>query len=208
MRSELIRTRFFGLGEDRPAMVRQGLEAVMRGDHDLNPGMGIGDRLTPAAVLVPIVARPDGPTILLTQRTDHLPDHPGQISFPGGRIEPGDRDEVDAALRETEEEVGLARDHVEVLGRLDDYAVRTGYLVTPVVGLVSPPFELTPDPIEVAEIFEVPLGFLLNSANHSRGQRVYKGVAREFHVLTYEQRYIWGATAGMLINLYEILAQE
>ena len=177
-----------------------------RGDHDLNPGMQPQDNLTPAAVLVPLVDRPSGLTILLTQRTAHLNDHAGQISFPGGRVEPDDPSHQAAALREAEEEVGLPPSHVEVIGTLDYYIVRSGYRVTPVVGFVNPPFEVKPDPFEVAEVFEVPLSFVINTDNHVMESRTDQGVERTFYVLPYENRYIWGATAGMLVNLTDVLA--
>lgn len=180
--------------------------AGLRGDHDGNPGLAPSARaLRPAAVLVPLVARPQGLSVLLTLRTAHLHDHAGQISFPGGRIEDTDADAVDAALRETEEEVGLARRHVEILGRLDTYLTRTAYEVTPVVGLVTPPFDLSPDTFEVADIFELPLAFVLDPANRARHSRVFDGVERHFWVVPYQTRYIWGATAGMLVNLAEVL---
>jgi 8-oxo-dGTP pyrophosphatase MutT (NUDIX family) len=156
-----------------------------RGDHVLNPGLLPEPPLTPAAVLVPVVDRDDGLTVILTQRTDHLATHPGQVSFPGGHIEPGDDGPEDAALRETEEEVGLARGHVRVLGRLAPYLTRTGYEVIPVVGLVSPPFDIDPDPHEVAEVFEVPLGFLLDPDNHQRHSRMYQGSRRYFYAMPY-----------------------
>jgi 8-oxo-dGTP pyrophosphatase MutT (NUDIX family) len=176
-----------------------------RGDYDLNPGMGPEGPLTPAAVLVPLVLRPGGPTVLLTQRTDHLHDHAGQISFPGGRIEDGDATPEAAALRETAEEVGLDPSRVELIGRLDTYVVRTGFEVTPTVGFVHPPFDVNPDPFEVAEVFEVPLAFILDRGNHERHSREYKGAQRFFYVMQYEDRYIWGATAAMLVNLVDIL---
>ncbi len=175
------------------------------GDHDLNPGIRPRGPLTPAAVLVPLVLRPEGPTVLLTQRTDHLNDHAGQISFPGGRIEPQDDTPEAAALRETEEEVGLPRARIQLIGRLDTYIVRTGFIVTPAVGFVHPPFEFDPDPFEVAEVFEVPLTFFLDRSNHQRQSREFRGVQRSFYVLEYEDRYIWGATAAMLVNLVDIL---
>lgn len=174
------------------------------GDHDLNPGLKHPGPLKPAAVLVPLVLRPEGPTVLLTQRTDHLHDHAGQISFPGGRIETDESPEQ-AALRETVEEVGLPRDRIELIGRLDTYIVRTGFIVTPTVGFVHPPFDIDPDPFEVAEVFEVPLAFVLDRGNHQRHSREFRGVHRSFYALQFEQRYIWGATAAMLVNLVDVL---
>jgi 8-oxo-dGTP pyrophosphatase MutT (NUDIX family) len=162
--------------------------------------------LKPAAVLVPLVDRPDGFTVLLTQRTEHLDNHAGQISFPGGRVEEHDRNPVDTALRETEEEIGLHRRHVEVIGLMDHYQTITGFLVTPVVGLVEPGFELALDAFEVAEVFEVPLRFVLNSAHHQRHSVAYHGQARAYYVIPYENRRIWGATAAMLVNLADKLA--
>ena len=179
-----------------------------RGDHDLNPGMAPGTVMREAAVLVPLVDRPKGLTVMLTQRTDHLDHHPGQISFPGGGIEPEDTSAEDAALREAEEEVGLERKHVQVVGRLDQYITRTGFSVTPVVGLVEPVYTVSPDPFEVADVFEVPLNFLLDPENHRRESRTYKGVKREFYAMPYGDYYIWGATAGMLRNLYDVLKGE
>jgi 8-oxo-dGTP pyrophosphatase MutT (NUDIX family) len=160
----------------------------------------------PAAVLVPLVERAEGFTILFTQRTADLKSHAGQISFPGGRLEPADPDAVAGALRETAEEIGLDASHIEILGRLDPYVTVTGYEVTPVVGAVTPPFELKADPTEVADIFEVPLAFFLDPANHQRHSRVINaGIERAYYAIPYGDRYIWGATAGMLINLYEVL---
>ncbi len=176
-----------------------------RGDHDLNPGMGPPDQRRPAAVLVPVIGRPGQTTILLTQRSSDLPHHAGQVSFPGGRIENDDSDAIDAALRETEEEIGLDRGQVEVIGHLDTYVTRTGFVVTPIVGLVRPPFELTPDPVEVAAVFEVPLSFVLDRANHERHSREWQNQIRHFYVLPHPERYIWGATAGMLVNLADLM---
>ena len=176
-----------------------------RGDHDLNPGMPRHKSLIAAAVLVPLVDRPGGLTVLLTQRTAHLNSHAGQISFPGGRVEPDDSSHEAAALRETKEEIGLAADRVEIIGRLDHYVVRSGYRVTPVVGFVNPPFEIHADPFEVADVFEVPLRFILDRKNHKTDTRIHDGVERSFYVLPYEDRYIWGATAGMLVNLTDVL---
>jgi len=175
------------------------------GDHHLNPGMRPRDDLTPAAVLVPLVKRAGGLTVLFTQRTDHLETHAGQISFPGGHQDPGDGSPEETALRETEEETGLDRRHVEIIGRLDAYVTRTGFAIEPVVALVEPPFNLLPDPREVADVFEVPLAFLLDPANHQRHSRKVNGRDRQFYAMPYGERYIWGATAGMLMNLYHVL---
>jgi 8-oxo-dGTP pyrophosphatase MutT (NUDIX family) len=160
----------------------------------------------PAAVLVPLVDHGSGFTVLLTQRTADLKSHAGRISFPGGRMEPEDGTADINALRETEEEIGLARSYVEIIGHLDPYITVSGYEVTPVVGVVTPPFDLTPDPVEVADIFEVPLSFFLDPANHQRHSRtVAEGITRAYYAMPYGDRYIWGATAGMLVNLYEVL---
>jgi 8-oxo-dGTP pyrophosphatase MutT (NUDIX family) len=176
-----------------------------RGDHDLNPGMAVPEDPRHAAVLVPIVERDGHLTVLLTRRSDDLPVHKGQISFPGGRVEEEDADHVETALRESEEEIGLDRGAVEVVGRLDTYLTRTGFSVTPVIGFVRPPLDLTADPVEVAEIFEVPLGFLLDRSNQERHSREWQGKTRHFFVLPYEHYYIWGATAGMLVNLSDVI---
>lgn len=178
----------------------------LRGDHQLNPGLGPRRGLRRAAVLVPIVDRRPDPSVLFTRRTDHLAHHAGQISFPGGGIEPGDGDAESAALRETEEEIGLGGDRVRVIGRLDDYATRTGFLVTPVVALVDVPFVIDPDADEVAAVFEVPLAFLLESANYHRHSRTFDGIERFFHAVQYAEHYIWGATAGILVDLRDALA--
>ena len=163
--------------------------------------------LTRAAVLVPIVQRPEGLTVLLTQRTAHLSNHAGQVSFPGGRAEESDVSAIDTALRETEEEIGLDRRHVEIVGRLPDHITASAYLVTPIVGLLKPPFALAAEANEVAEIFEVPLAFLMNGMHHQRmsfdlpdGQG-----RRSFYAMPYERFFIWGATAGMLRNLFHLL---
>ena len=161
--------------------------------------------LTPAAVLFPIVVRDAGHTVMLTQRTAHLRDHAGQISFPGGRVEADDLSPTHTALRETEEEVGLSRERVEVLGFLPEYRTGTGFRVTPVVGLVHPPFDLQPDPFEVAEVFEVPLAFLLDPANHQRHEMHYRGALRQYFAMPYGDYFIWGATAGMIRSLSQRL---
>jgi len=152
-------------------------------------------------VLVPLVNRDQGLTVLFTERSLDLPDHPGQISFPGGRIEPGDRDPGVAALREAQEEVGLPDDRVTLLGHLAEYETVTGYRVTPVVGWVEPPFDVTPDPVEVADVFEVPLSFLLEPVNQQRHFRMIGDRRRDYYAIPYGERYIWGATAAMLLIL-------
>ena len=161
---------------------------------------------TVAAVLIPLLSHPQGLTVLFTQRTTHLRSHSGQVSFPGGRAEPGDASAEFTALREAEEEIGLRPASVEVLGRLPDYRTRTGYRVSPVVGLLTPPVAFTPDPHEVAEIFEVPLAFLLDERNRQRRTREFQGQQVGYYVFEYGEKVIWGATAGMLVNLHKMLA--
>ncbi len=161
-----------------------------------------------AAVLVPLVERPAGLTVLLTQRAGHLKNHAGQISFPGGRIEHGDLDVVDAALRESEEEIGLQRRHVTVAGLLPDHLIVTGFRVTPVVGFVAPGFSLRLDPTEVEDAFEVPLASVLDSRNHVRRMRRFEDQEIELTDLPLEGRNIWGATAGMLLTFYRLLRGE
>lgn len=160
----------------------------------------------PAAVLVPVINRTTGPTLMFTQRTSHLHDHAGQISFPGGRVDEGDESREATALRETEEETGLHRSRVEIIGRLPDYDIMTGFRVTPIVGWVEPPFELRPDPFEVEDVFEVPLAFFLDPANHQAHAREVDGLVRHYYAMPYEDYYIWGATAGMVHMLYQLLA--
>lgn len=188
-----------------------GRQALLRGDHDLDAVAAAqrGRRpLTPAAVLVPIVLGEPEPTLLLTLRTAHLREHAGQVSFPGGRIEPHDQTPEAAALREAAEEIGLEEASVRLLGRLDTYVTGTGFEVTPVVGLVTPPFALAPDPFEVAEVFEVPLSHFLAPGNRQLMSREFKGQRRQFYAYPYNDYFIWGATAGMLNNLAEILGEE
>lgn len=163
------------------------------------------DALRPASVLIPVIDRGAVLTVLFTRRTAHLSDHAGQISFPGGRAEPEDPSTHHTALREAEEEIGLAPRHVDILGSLSEYTTVTGYRVTPVVGLLTPPFDLTPDAFEVDEIFEVPLPVLLDERNHLRHTIVHQGVSRQYFALPYERYYIWGATAGMLMNFHRFL---
>ena len=176
-----------------------------RGDHDLNPGMIPPVQNRPAAVLIPIVERDEGLTMLLTKRSEDLPVHPGQVSFPGGRAESRDDGPVDTALRETEEEVGIHRRHIDVVGQLDLYRTRTGFEITPVVGLLTPPFDMRAEPMEVQEIFEVPLAFFLDRGNHERHSREWNNQIRSFYAMPYGDYYIWGATAGMLVNFVDVL---
>ncbi len=170
-------------------------------DYQLNPAEPARVAYTPAAVLVPLVDRPEGMTILLTLRTEHLTDHAGQVSFPGGRVEAGDRDVIDTALRETEEETGIERRFIDVLGYLDRYRTITGFDIEPVVGLVSPGFRLRPDPFEVAEVFELPLERVLCAESFRRQARLHQGRERHFYEIPHEDYHIWGATAGILRNL-------
>jgi len=161
---------------------------------------------TRAAVLVPIVSHAQGLTVLFTQRTTHLKAHSGQISFPGGRAEASDPTVEFTALRETQEEIGLPVERVEILARMPEYLTRTGFRVTPVIGLLTPPLELLPDDREVAEVFEVPLQFLLDQRNYRKEIRELQGRMANYYVVQYEERRIWGVTAGMLVNLYHYLA--
>jgi 8-oxo-dGTP pyrophosphatase MutT (NUDIX family) len=180
---------------------------AIRGDHDLNPGVTPpSTALTPAAVLVPLIDHENGMSVLLTQRTAHLTAHAGQISFPGGRVEAADPDAIAAALRESEEEIGLPRERVSVIGRLDTYVTGTGFEIAPIVGIVDPPVPIVIDPFEVAEAFEVPLSFILDRRNHQRIERELGAHSRSYFVLPYQGRNIWGATAGILVNLAEVLA--
>lgn len=182
--------------------------AQRRGDDDLNPGMlSAVERPIDAAVLVPLMRRPAGLQVLLTRRADHLSDHAGQIAFPGGRIEAWDASPKTAALRETQEEVGIAPDSVDAIAQLDTYLTRTGYRVTPIVGVLDPPERFEPHEYEVAEIFEVPLAFFLDPAAKEMHSRAYNGRERFYYAFPYGDYYIWGATAGILVNLVEVLVQ-
>jgi 8-oxo-dGTP pyrophosphatase MutT (NUDIX family) len=198
-----------GFGGTSDPLEAAEIRAATRGDHDLNPGeTPPSAALRPAAVLVPLIERPEGMTVLLTLRTAHLSAHAGQVAFPGGRAEEHDVDAVATALRETEEEVGLPRDLVTIVGRLDTYVTGTGFEITPIVGLITTDYVLAIDPHEVAEVFEVPLSYILDRNNHNRTERESAGRTRVFFVLPYQGRNIWGATAGMLVNLAEVLNAE
>ena len=183
-------------------------EAPSRSDNDLNPEariIPVGETPKPAAVLVPLVPRAGGLHMLLTQRQPHLARHAGQVAFPGGRVDLTDPGPLAAALRETEEETGIAPGFVEPLGFLDTYLTSTNYRVVPVVGIVRPGFTLQPDPGEVADVFEVPLGFLMDPARHERHSRDWQGKLRYYYAMPWQGRYIWGATAGMIRNLYSLM---
>jgi len=174
-------------------------------DFSLNGVIPTPTSFRPAAVLVPLVRREPGITVLLTQRTEDMPSHAGQIAFPGGRKQTEDADAKATALRETEEEVGLSRTFVQVIGAVDPYRTGTGYEITPVVGIVTPGFTIHADPREVADVFEVPLSHFLDAQNHRIDSRMYQGRERRFYAMPYGDRYIWGATAGMLKNLHFVL---
>jgi 8-oxo-dGTP pyrophosphatase MutT (NUDIX family) len=181
-----------------------------RGDHDADPVMAKIAQvrpIRPAAVLVPVVDHPE-PTVLLTQRAQHLPDHAGQISFPGGKIDKGDESPKHSALREAEEEIGLDRAHVEPLGYLDLYMTTLGYRIVPLIARVTPGFELTLNPSEVDNVFEVPLTYVMDLANMQRHSRDWQGVTRHFYAITFGERYIWGVTAGILRNLYDRIYRD
>ncbi len=179
-------------------------DAAARSDNDLNPDWPEKiDARRPAAVLAPIVKRAEGWTMLFTERSVETPAHPGQISFPGGRVQPEDGAPLETALRETEEEIGLARRFIEPIGAVDRYDTITGYRVTPIVALVEPGFSLTLDPREVASVFEAPLDFLMDPANHERREGQWRGQTRYYYAMPYDGHFIWGATAGMIRALWE-----
>ncbi|HEX7218516.1 MAG TPA: CoA pyrophosphatase [Burkholderiales bacterium] len=190
------------IGELRSRLKRAPPTFALFGDDGTE---GRQDASTAAAVLIPVVLHEEL-TVLFTQRTAHLKSHAGQVSFPGGRAEPGDASAEYTALREAEEEIGLPRERVEVLGRLPEYRTRTGFRVTPVIGVVAPPLALAPDPREVESVFEVPLAFLLEERNRERRTREFQGLQVGYYVYEYQGHVIWGATAGMLVNLHKMLA--
>ena len=211
MKAETVLARFRNRGAPgRRSSARAGhTDSPLRGDHDLNPELyDPGQSLRRAAVLVPLVEQGGELTLLLTKRSPSLADHAGQISFPGGRIESSDKSVAAAALREAQEEVGLDPESVRLIGELDTYLVRTGYQVFPQVGLVQGPLQLVPDESEVEEAFEVPLGFFLRPGAKQRHSRMFRGKERHFFAYPYGDYYIWGATAGMIGNLVEILKPD
>ena len=199
--TELIRRRFRGTEPPQDFSPRRVLG-------DLPPDFLPRPPWKPASVLVPVVQRPEGHTVLLTRRTKRLQDHAGQVSFPGGGREHRDADPVETALRETEEEIGLARRHVEVVGYLQGYLTVSAYAVTPVVGLVTPEFRLTPDPLEVAEVFEVPLLFLADPLNRRVQEWQLAGRNVGYYQFEYQGHVIWGATAAMLASFLDALTEE
>lgn len=195
----LLRTRLDPLG----AVAQE--TARTRSDNDLNPDWDNHPETRPAAVLAPIIKRAGGWTMLFTQRSVETPAHPGQISFPGGRVQAEDASALDTALRETFEEIGIERRFIEPIGAWDRYDTITGYRVTPVAALVEPGFDLTLDPREVAGVFEAPLDVLMNPANHEKREAQYQGRKRTYYAMPYDGHFIWGATAGMIRALYERL---
>jgi 8-oxo-dGTP pyrophosphatase MutT (NUDIX family) len=206
----LTATEFFArtrarLTLDVPAGLNDASITPARGDHDVDPVMlkiAAVRPIRPAAVLVPVVDHPE-PTVLLTQRAQHLPDHAGQVSFPGGKIDKADATPLASALREADEEIGLAPDYIEPLGYLDLYMTTLGYRIVPVIARVKPGFTLKLNTNEVDNSFEVPLAFLMDQANVARHARDWQGLTRQFYAITFGERYIWGVTAGILRNLYE-----
>jgi 8-oxo-dGTP pyrophosphatase MutT (NUDIX family) len=206
----LTATEFFArtrarLTLDVPAGLNDVSITPARGDHDVDPVMlkiAAVRPIRPAAVLVPVVDHPE-PTVLLTQRAQHQPDHPGQVSFPGGKIDKGDESPLASALREADEEIGLERQFVEPLGYLDLYMTTLGYRIVPTIARVKPGFMLTLNTSEVDATFEVPLAFLMDQANVQRHSRDWQGMTRHYYAITFGERYIWGVTAGILRNLHE-----
>jgi 8-oxo-dGTP pyrophosphatase MutT (NUDIX family) len=193
---------------DVPAGLNDHTAEGKRGDLDLDPETWerAGVKATrPAAVLIPVVDRPD-PTVLLTLRTE-LPSHPGQIAFPGGKIEAIDATPASAAMREAEEEIGLVHDLIEPIGYLDLYLTFSGFRILPTLARVRPDYELVLNEREVADAFEVPLAFLMDAQNHALHSRDWKGIQRKYYAMPFGERYIWGVTAGILRNLYERIYQ-
>ena len=175
------------------------------GDHRLAERVAPDDGALhrPAAVLIPIIARPEGATILLTKRSAHLKDHAGQVAFPGGKMDQNETDPIETALREAEEEIGLGHRYIEPIGYLEPYLSSTGFRIVPVVATVDPSHHLSLDPNEVETTFEVPLTFLMNPIYHETHSREWRGALRQYYAMPYKDHYIWGVTAGIIRNLYE-----
>jgi 8-oxo-dGTP pyrophosphatase MutT (NUDIX family) len=193
---------------DVPAALNDHAAQARRGDLDLDPVLWerAGAKATrPAAVLIPVIDRPE-PMVLLTLRTE-LPSHPGQIAFPGGKIDPHDATPADAAMREADEEIGLARSLIDPIGYLDLYLTFSGFRILPTLARVAPDYRLALNASEVADAFEVPLAFLMEPANHQRKSRDWNGIERNYYAMPFGERYIWGVTAGILRNLYERIYQ-
>jgi 8-oxo-dGTP pyrophosphatase MutT (NUDIX family) len=199
---EILRQRFQNPPIWQPEITDESRQVMVA---DIIAKRQAAGKITEAAVLIPLLLKDDGLSVLLTQRTNHLRDHAGQISFPGGRMDPGDAGPNDTALRESEEEIGLERSRVEIIGHMPQYLTVSGYSVTPVVGLVQAQAEYVLDEFEVADVFEVPLQFLMDPANHQVRMWQSEQGSRRFYAMPYENRFIWGATAGMLRNLYHLL---
>ena len=204
-RERLIRL-FNERGEQTATTVIPGTDEVLLGTVELNLEQMPRLPLRPASVLMALVDRPEGLSVLLTRRRDDLAHHAGQVSFPGGRAEPTDKSPLDTALRETEEEIGLDRSRIEIIGRLGDYVTKSGFKIAPFVGLVEPPFELTPCPHEVAEVFEVPLSFILDTANHRLIERK-NSVNLKTYEMTHGAYRIWGITAAMIVSFVELVGR-
>jgi 8-oxo-dGTP pyrophosphatase MutT (NUDIX family) len=195
---------------DVPAGLTDPSVSPKRGDHDADPVMRkIAEvrPIRPAAVLVPVIDHAE-PMVLLTQRAQHLPDHPGQVSFPGGKIDKSDASPLDSALREAEEEIGLDRSFVTPIGYLDLYMTTLGYRIVPVIARVEPGFNLTLNTSEVDAVFEVPLAFVMDQNNVQRHSRDWRGMTRHYYAITFGERYIWGVTAGILRNLHDRICRE
>ena len=202
------RNRLFRLSRDEIAARLAQPSVAPRAEDKHVVALPPGARMTLAAVLVPLIPRAGEVNVLLTQRTAHLNDHPSQISFPGGRVEGGDENRIETALREAAEEIGLARNRVDILGALPDYDMPSGFRISPVIGWIEPPFAMKLDPFEVESAFEVPLSFVFDPANHQRRSYYFNNRHRDYLAMPFEGRYIWGATAGMLYSLYRQLMAD
>ena len=204
-----LRRRAHGVLAPLESRVNAGSDAPAgRNDFELNPeleALADAEHKRPAAVLIPVIERAKQASILFTQRTDELPTHAGQISFPGGKMDSGDANVFETALREAREEIGLEAEFIDTIGFLDDYITSTGYRISPLVAVIREGYSITPDRNEVAEVFDVPLSFLMNVQNHEMHTREWRRAQRKFYAMPYGNRFIWGATAGMLRNLYEWL---